>query len=176
MSDEMKDRIPPAAAEAPGEETQESSSAWHEVIEEFDALGEAIARWAKSAVNDPENRRRLDELGDRLENLIDDVGASIKGAVESDVGHSFREAADKTGEAFKLAGTRFSEEVGPRLASTFRTVGDKLRGAADRMDERTDVEASAEEPVVIPAVDQVPPEAAPGAPAEPAVRPADPTA
>lgn len=154
MTDDMNSPVPPPEPEA---ETPEPSSAWHDVVEEFDALGEAIARWAKSAVNDPENKRRLDELGDRLENLIDDVGASIKGAAENDVGQSFREAADKTGEAFKAAGSRFSEEVAPRLASTFRTVGDKLRGAADRMDERADVEASADEPAVEPPVPPVPP-------------------
>ena len=73
------------------------------------------------------------------------------------MGQSFREAADKTGEAFKVAGSRFSEEVAPRLASTFRTVGDKLRGAADRMDERADVEAAADEPAVEPPAPPVPP-------------------
>ncbi len=142
--------VPPAEPASPPGEPTESATAWGEVVAEFDALGEAIARWAKAAVHDPENRRRLGELGDRLENLIDDVGASIKGAADSDAGQSFREAADKTGEAFKFAGQRFSEEVGPRLASTFRTVGDKLRGAADRMDERAEAEASAEEPTVDP--------------------------
>lgn len=158
MSDEMNASVPPEEpVGAAPEESAENSSAWRDVVEEFDALGEAIARWAKSAVNDPENQRRLNELGDRLENLIDDVGASIKGAAESDVGQSFREAADKTGEAFKVAGQRFSEEVAPRLASTFRTVGEKLRGAADRMDERAEVEASAEEPTVEPPVPPVPP-------------------
>lgn len=152
MSDDVHTPIPPEEAAQPGAESPEPNSAWHDVVEEFDALGEAIARWAKTSVNDPDNKRRLDELGDRLENLIDDVGASIKGAAEGDVGQSFREAADKTGEAFKVAGQRFSEDVGPRLASAFRAVGDKLRGAADRMEERADVEASAEEPTVEPPV------------------------
>lgn len=157
MSDEMNNPIPPTEPEpAPAE----ASSAWHDVLAEFDALGEAIARWAKSAVSDPENQRRLSELSDRLENLVDDVGASIKGAAESDVGQSFREAADKTGEAFKLAGQRFGEEVAPRLASTFRTVGEKLRGAAERMDERATAEKAG---------------AAPDAPAEPD-EPSDPSA
>lgn len=139
MSDEMNDQIPPAE---PTPAPVEAGSAWRDVLAEFDALGEAIARWAKAAVNDPDNQRRLAELSDRLENLVDDVGASVKGAAESDVGQSFREAADKTGEAFKLVGQRFGDEVGPRLASTFRTVGEKLRGAADRMEERGAAEQS----------------------------------
>jgi hypothetical protein len=129
MSDETNNPIPP-------QEPAEASSAWHDVVSELDALGEAIARWAKAAVNDPENQRRLNELGDRLEGLVDNVGASIKGAADGDVGQSFREAADKTGEAFKVAGAKFSDEVGPKLAGAFRTVGEKLRGAADRMEER----------------------------------------
>lgn len=184
MSDEMNDQVPPVEEPSAEPEAQaaEAGSAWRDVVSEFDALGEAIARWAKSAVNDPENKRRLDELGDRLENLIDDVGASIKGAAESDVGQSFREAADKTGDAFKLAGQRFSDEVGPRLAGAFRTVGEKLRGAADRMEERTEAEASAAQPsapdpVVAPPVPQepiVPP--APVEPPAPVVPPVEPPA
>lgn len=185
MSDEMNTPIPPIE-EPPGEsgaQAAEAGSAWRDVVTEFDALGEAIARWAKSAVNDPENKRRLDELGDRLENLIDDVGASIKGAAESDVGQSFREAADKTGDAFKLAGQRFSDEVGPRLAGAFRTVGEKLRGAADRMEERTEAEASAAQetapdPVVaspVPPEPVVPP-TPPVEPPAPVVPPVEPPA
>lgn len=147
MSDHMHDQVPPPE---PGASAADATSAWRDVMSEFDALGEAIARWAKAAVNDPENQRRLSELGDRLENLVDDVGASIKGAAESDVGQSFREAADKTGDAFKVAGQRFGEEVGPRLASAFRTVGEKLRGAADRMEERSEAEKVAAEAEVPP--------------------------
>lgn len=178
MSDEMNNPVPPPGepqVETPGEPqagAPDPGSAWHDVVAEFDALGEAIAQWAKSAVNDPENKRRLEELGDRLENLIDDVGASIKGAAESDVGQSFREAADKTGDAFKLAGQRFSDEVGPRLAGAFRTVGEKLRGAAERMEERGAAEGSAaQEPVPDPVV--VPP--TPQEPVEPPVEPPAPS-
>jgi hypothetical protein len=58
--------------------------------------------------------------------------------VDADVGQSFKEAADKTGEAFKAAGERVSEEVGPRLAGAFRTMGEKLRKAADKMESKAD--------------------------------------
>lgn len=168
MSDENGSPVaPPEPEPEPTAGEPEPTSAWHDVVTEFDALGEAIAQWAKAAVHDPEHQRRLTELGDRLENLIDDVGASIKGAAESDVGQSFREAADKTGDAFKLAGQRFSDEVGPRLASTFRTVGEKLRGAADRMEERGEAEASAAEDTVVPPVEPPVPEPPTVPPVEP---------
>lgn len=137
MSDEMRDEMrdaqePEAAPDAPSE----AAVAWRAVVAELDALGDAIGRWAKTAVNDPDNKRKLSELGDRLEGLVDDVGAGIKGAAEGEVGQSFKEAADKTGDAFRTAGEKISEEVGPKLAGAFKTMGDKLRGAADRLEER----------------------------------------
>ncbi len=114
----------------------ESAEAWSAVVTELDSLGDAIKRWAKAAVADPDNRRRMDELGDRLQGLLDDVGSAVRATTDSDVGQSFREAADKTGDAFRQAGERISEEVGPRLAGTFKGVGERLREAAERMERK----------------------------------------
>jgi len=114
----------------------DAAQAWKGVVAELDALGEAIGRWAKAAVNDPDNRRRLDELGTRLEGFMSEVGSTIKQTADSDVGQSFREAAEKTGEAFRQAGERVSEEVGPRLASAFKSAAQRLGHAAERMEDR----------------------------------------
>lgn len=133
MSDEMND-----GTQAPAEpaSTPEAASAWRDVVSELDALGVAIGRWVSAAANDPENKRRLEELSTRLEGLVDSVGATVKGAAEGEVGQSFKEAADKTGEAFKVAGEKISEEVGPKLAGAFKSMSEKLRGAAEKMEER----------------------------------------
>jgi len=125
-------------AEATQEQRSEATQAWREVVTELDALGDALGRWLKAAVNDPENKQRLEDLFGRLEGLANDVSGTVKGAVDADVGQSFKEAADKTGEAFKAAGERVSEEVGPRLAGAFKTMGEKLRQAADKMESKAD--------------------------------------
>lgn len=135
----------------------EANSAWRDVLKEFDMLGDAIGRWAKAAVNDPDNQRRLNELSDRLEGLVDSVGSSIKGAADTEVGDSFKEAAEKTGEAFKVAGAKFSEEVGPRLSSAFRTMGDKLRGAAEKMDAKQSAQTPQTTPDEAPDGESEPP-------------------
>jgi hypothetical protein len=101
MSDEMNQEEQPQAEPAA---TSEAASAWREVVSELDALGAAIGRWVNAAANDPENKRRLEELSNRLDGFVDSVGATVKGAAEGEVGQSFKEAADKTGEAFKAAG------------------------------------------------------------------------
>lgn len=133
MSDEMdQDAQPQVEPEA----TSEAASAWREVVSELDALGAAIGRWVNAAANDPDNKRRLEDLSARLDGFADSVGASVKGAAEGEVGQSFKEAADKTGEAFKVAGDKLSEEVGPKLAGAFKSMSEKLRGAAEKLEER----------------------------------------
>jgi hypothetical protein len=141
MSDETNNAQQPEPASGT---PSEASAAWREVVGELDALGAAIGRWAKAAVNDPENKRRLDELSARLDGLVSDVGTTVKGAADSEVGQSFKEAADKTGEAFKVAGDKISEEVGPKLAGAFKTMSDKLRGAAEKMEDRQAGESAAD--------------------------------
>lgn len=136
----------PVQGETPGATASEASVAWRAVVAELDALGDAIGRWAKAAVNDPENKRRFDELSSRLDGLVVEVGAKVKDAADSEVGESFKEAAEKTGEAFKVAGERISEEVGPKLAGAFKSMSDKLRGAAEKMEERTAASTSADAP------------------------------
>ncbi|MDY0340492.1 MAG: hypothetical protein RBS17_04695 [Coriobacteriia bacterium] len=147
MSDEQTPRETPLE---PG-----AGDAWRDVVTELDALGDALGRWLKAAVNDTENKRRLEELSDRLEGLASDVGDTAKSAVSSEVGQSFKEAADKTGDAFKLAGERFTDEVGPRLASAFKSVGSKLRDAADKIDERQT--SAVAEPATEPAAEPTTP-------------------
>lgn len=158
MTDEQStEQVPvePETAADTGPEAAEAASgagdAWREVVAELDALGDALGRWLKAAVNDPENKRRLDELSSRLDGFASDVGSTVKGATDTEVGQSFKEAADKTGDAFKVAGEKFSEEVGPKLAGAFKVMGDKLRGAADKIEERQ--AGTAGEPTTPPAAE-----------------------
>ncbi len=124
------------AGEPAEQAAPEAASAWRDVVSELDALGDAIGRWLHAAVNDPDNRRRAEELKERMGGIADTVASAVDSASESDVGASFKEAADKTGEAFKQAGERFSEEVAPRMASAFKGAASKLREAAERMERK----------------------------------------
>ncbi|MHB1016991.1 MAG: hypothetical protein ACYC2X_03740 [Coriobacteriia bacterium] len=140
-----------AEAEAAAEATPGAGDAWRDVVAELDALGDALGRWLKAAVNDPENKRRLEELSQRLNGFASEVGDTVKGATDTEVGQSFKEAADKTGEAFKVAGEKFSEEVGPKLAGAFKLMGEKLRGAADKIEERQGATTETAPPAAGPA-------------------------
>jgi len=135
MSEETTPAEEPVAEESA---PPPATSAWSDVLEQLDALGDAIGRWTTAAVNDPDNRERAQELKEHVERMARKAGDAIDGASESagksDVGQAFKDAAGKTGEAFKTAGTRFTEEVAPKMASAFRGAADKLHQAAERME------------------------------------------
>jgi|GEM_PF-3542033 len=141
---------PAPGSPAPGgPQDPQATAAWHDVIAQLDALGEAIGRWTRAAVNDPDNRRRAEELKDHVETMAHKVSTAVDeasdSASKSDVGQAFKEAAEKTGEALKAAGERFTDEVAPRMASAFRGAAEKLHQAAERM-ERPREEPFAQEP------------------------------
>lgn len=134
----MSEETTPAEEPVAEKPTPPVTSAWSDVLEQLDALGDAIGRWTTAAVNDPDNRERAQELKEHVERMARKAGDAIDGASESagksDVGQAFKDAAGKTGEAFKIAGTRFTEEVAPKMASAFRGAADKLHQAAERME------------------------------------------
>jgi len=153
MSDETTERAgeptaiptdqpaPPASEQAVpvgGPADEHATAAWHDVIEQLDSLGEAIGRWTRAAVNDPDNRQRAEELKEHVETMAHNVSTAVdeasSSAAKSDVGQAFKEAAEKTGDALKVAGERFTEEVAPRMASAFRGAAEKLHQAAERME------------------------------------------
>lgn len=149
-----QDRVEQVTAPADTEASEPRSTAgdaWRDVLAQLDELGRAVADWAKAAVDDPENRRRAAELKERLDGVGRDLGEAADRAVGSEVGQSFKEAADKTGEAFKAAGERFSEEVAPKLADALKRAADSIGDAADRVRERAAGAEVPETPAAPPA-------------------------
>ena len=146
MADEPSDEQVSAPVEEPagGPEAAPKGGAgsggeeWKAVVAELNALGEAISRWVTAAVADEDNKRRVAEFRERIEGYAAKVGDVAKDAVDSEVGKSFKEAADKTGEAFRKAGDKVSEEAAPKAASAFRGFADKLRDAAERLEKQAD--------------------------------------
>lgn len=139
MSDDSSQvSAPVTGPDATPEQKSAASAAWGEVVSELDALGAAIGRWVSAATSDEENKRRAAELKAAFEKLAGDVSGTVKDAADSEVGQSFKEAADKTGEAFKKAGEKISEEAGPKIASAFRSLSEKFKESAQKLEERAE--------------------------------------
>lgn len=135
MSDETVDieSTPEPADEVAQAEAKE---AWRAVVAELDALGDAVGRWAKAAVHDPDNRRRANEFRERVERLGSKIGEAFEGGTESDAALKVRAAAEKAGDALRGVGERLNEDVAPAMASAFETIADKVRDAAERMEDK----------------------------------------
>ncbi|MGB4592979.1 MAG: hypothetical protein WBI63_04285 [Coriobacteriia bacterium] len=131
MSDEQTIPTPDAAPQ------QTAGDAWRDVIAQLDEFGAAVGRWVKAAMNDPDNKAHAAEIKAKMESISSSLGDAVDKAADSEVGQSFKEAAEKTGDAFKKAGGKISEEVGPSLAGAFRSAADKFREAAAKMEEKT---------------------------------------
>ena len=80
--------IPQADTAAPeGPPLAPEPDPWRDVVEGFETLATALGRWAKSVVDDPENRRRAQQLKERL----------------GDVARDFGEAADRAADKVRTA-------------------------------------------------------------------------
>jgi hypothetical protein len=122
----------------PADQGAGAGDAWRDVVTRLDELGDAIGRWANAAVNDPDNRQRVQELKEHIDAMGDKVSEAIDGASDSDAGQKVRGAAEKAGDAIKDFGERFSDEVFPRMASAFEGAASKLQEAAEKMESKSD--------------------------------------
>ena len=95
-----------------------------------------MGRWARAAVNDPDANRHAEQFSEQMEIVADKVSTAVDDASKGDVGQQFKDAAVKTGDAFKKAGTTVSAEVAPRMASAFRSAAEGLHQAAERMEQK----------------------------------------
>lgn len=139
MSEDRTDTPEPEATDidaTAAPDGPDAGVAWREVVAQIEALGEAIGQWAKAAVKDPDNKRRVAELREKLDGLGDKIGDAVEGASESEAAQKVKEAAGKAGDAIKDFGEKVGDEVAPKMASAFSAAADKLRGAAERMEDK----------------------------------------
>ncbi len=87
-------------------ETPENGAgdAWRDVVAQLEAFTEAVGRWAKAAVNDPDNKRRMEELKVGMDKIASSIGEAAGNAADTEVGQSFKEAAEKTARRSKSRG------------------------------------------------------------------------
>jgi hypothetical protein len=126
MSDE-DDFRPPLQADpqvAPGDDT------WEELGRQLSELGAAIVAAVKAAADDPENRRRAQELKRDFESAARDIGEAFSGVAGAEHGQRVKEAA----EAVAAAGRKVADDVRPHLVDATRKAGEALRETASRIE------------------------------------------
>lgn len=143
-----------ASAASPGASSQRPADSWAEVVRSLDDLATAVTGWAGAMRDDPDNRRRVKQLQQQLENVGHQIGEAADAAAKSDFVKQVGEAAATTGEAVFDTAKRFSGQVAPYISSTLQTAAEGIRDAAKRVDEKAAAREGAgtsEAPTVTPA-------------------------
>jgi len=116
------------------EGTQPSQDAsWQEVGRQFQTLGESLSAAMRSAWENEENRKRLDEMHNGLTAMVDQVGQAIKDTASSPQAQQAKVEAEKAVNTFSGAVEQGAQEVRPQLISALRQVNVELQKLIDRL-------------------------------------------
>lgn len=122
-----------------------ASEAWKNVVVRMGEFGTAVAAWARTAADDPENRERLEQLQRGVDDVARKAESSFTHLKESGVGQSAEQAAQAIGDAV----VEVSKTAAPYVASAFSGLAEAFGRAAAKMEEsskKTQAEGAEGEP------------------------------
>jgi hypothetical protein len=124
----------PQASSGPGKTAAETS--WTDVGQQFQELGESLAQAFRSAWEDEQNQRRLQDMRSGLESMVREVGQAIDDTANSPQGQKIRAEAGRTVEALRSAGEQTAQEVRPQLINALQQLNAELQKLIERMEKR----------------------------------------
>ncbi|MFA5845155.1 MAG: hypothetical protein WC971_10050 [Coriobacteriia bacterium] len=112
-----------------------AGQAWADVLARMSDLAEAVARWAKAAANDPDNRQKLDQVRTGINDMAQKADAALGHVSSSDIGQHVKEGAEQAGQAIGGAAHRVAEVAAPHVRNAFAGLSDAFGKAAAKMEE-----------------------------------------
>jgi hypothetical protein len=119
----------------PNEGPRGTNDAWQEVGRQFQALGESISQAFRTAWQDEENRRRMEQMRDGLQSMVNEVGRTIDESAHSPQGQRVISEAERAAKNLRDASEQTVQDVRPHLVSALRQVNVELQKLVDRMDQ-----------------------------------------
>ena len=128
-----------------------SGDAWREVGKQFEVLGESLASAFRTAWNDEQNRKRMQDMQHGLESMLNDVAKAIDDTAKSPQMQQTKTEVKKAAETVKTAGEQTFQEVRPHLVSALNQLNAELQKLVTRIESKTAAEAApAEKPAEEP--------------------------
>ena len=121
-ADTAEDTSPGAGSD--GTTTPRAGEAWDDVLAKVSDLSDAISRWAKTAANDPENRRKLDEVKAGMDDMARQAQTTFEHIDETEFGKQVRQGAEETGRVLGDAAQKVSDVAAPHVAVIFSGLAD----------------------------------------------------
>jgi|YelNatPaOPRAMG01_1025707.scaffolds.fasta_scaffold00713_14 ElaB/YqjD/DUF883 family membrane-anchored ribosome-binding protein len=113
---------------------KKSGETWDEIGSQLRSLGDSLARVFRTAWQDEENRKRLEEMRTGLEAMIASVNQAIRETAQSEEGQQVKEEAENTVRKLYQVGQQTFQEARPHLISALHQLNDELRKMVDRME------------------------------------------
>jgi hypothetical protein len=136
-----------AQAQGGQQNYQTSGEAWQEVGKQFQALGESLATAFRTAWHDEQNRKRVQEMQQGVEAMVNEVGQAIRETAKSPQAQQAKEEVLKAAESVRVAGEQTMQEVRPHLVEALRQLNDELQKFIGRMEQsKQSAEAKQAEP------------------------------
>ncbi len=113
-------------------------NSWQDVGQQFKELGDSLAQAFRTAWEDEENKRRLQEMRTGLESMVREVGKAIDDTAHSPQGQHLREEAERTMEKVRNASEQTVQEVRPQLITALQQLNIELQKLVSRMEKHSD--------------------------------------
>lgn len=128
--------------QVPPEENKTSSDSWQEVGRQFQTLGESLAQTMRTAWENEETQRQVNEMRTGLEAMVHDVRQAIEESTSSPQAQKVRQDANRAAESLRNAGEQTVQEVRPQLINALEQLNDELQKLINRMEARRTPPAS----------------------------------
>jgi hypothetical protein len=125
--------------QVPPEESGSSvESGWQEVGRQFQALGESLAQAVRTAWENEETQRRVNEMRTGLESMAREVGKAVEDTANTPQGQRIREDAVKAADSVRTATEQTVHDVRPQLINALQQLNTELQKLINRMDTRSE--------------------------------------
>ncbi len=131
MTEEPKGTPADAGTQGPATDTS-----WQEVGRQFQALGESLAQAVRTAWENEETQRRVQEMRTGLETMAREVGQAIEDTANSPQGQKIRQEAGRTAESLRVATAQTVQEVRPQLIDALQQVNNELQKLINRIEQK----------------------------------------
>jgi gas vesicle protein len=122
--------------QVPPESSTSSADSWQEVGRQFQTLGASLAQTVRTAWENEETQRRLQEMRTGLESMVREVGDAIDDVAKSPQGQQIRQDANRAAEAVRGATEQTVQEVRPQLINALQQLNEELQKLVSRMETR----------------------------------------
>lgn len=110
-----------------------SAESWHEVGQQFKALGESLAAALRTAWENEETQQHLRAMQAGVESMVTEVGQAMQQVATSPEGQQVRAEVEKAAVNAREAARQSLDEARPQLVSALQQVNAELQKLLERL-------------------------------------------